>query len=207
VGSGAAMSASPGRFTCADPQPNPIVNAATDAASKAYFIAISIVSSGENSRVPPTHRPARAYTPAHRARGLLDLVPLVVGSYLWLRGPNARKSDRFQSSADKMKILLTLGPPESLGIGLRPAKPSGAQHRNRRGLQLSRHRRARGRRGQARGAGARNTAAGEMPHGGYTVRHRGLPPRVSGFPLYVARRRLEPGGRRAGKGMRPFPAG
>src|ERR1700730_5552859 len=37
------------------------------------------------------------------------------------------------------------------------------------------------------------------------VRHRGLPPRFSGFPLYVARRWLEGGARRpAAKGMTPF---
>ena len=50
--------------------------------------------------------------------------------------------------------------------------------------------------GRARGGGARDAAAGRdaarrLP----TVRHCGLPPRFSGFPLYVARRRLEPGAR------------
>src|ERR1700730_319326 len=48
-------------------------------------------------------------------------------------------------------------------------------------------------------AAAGRDAAWRLP----TVRHRGLPPRFYGFPLYVARRWLEPG-RAAGPG--PFPS-
>jgi len=45
---------------------------------------------------------------------------------------------------------------------------------------------------------------GEMPHGGYRPFDIAACRRFSGFPLSVARRWLEPGGRRAAKGMMPF---
>ena len=112
---GAATGASRRSFTCADAQPNPAANAAADAAIKAYFIAISIVSSSENARVhAPIRRRALARRPP-RHTGFLRLSP----SWLWLdrTSVGSRTRDKVISSQRMKKILAAR--PESEPFWLR----------------------------------------------------------------------------------------